>query len=44
MATLAAAGTDPQVVVETVLRAVNAFADGAPQADDITALAVRHAR
>jgi sigma-B regulation protein RsbU (phosphoserine phosphatase) len=44
MAALAAAGTDPQVVVETVLRAVNAFADGAPQADDITALAVRHAR
>jgi len=29
-------------LVEVVLRAVNAFADGAPQADDITALAVHY--
>lgn len=39
---LAAAGTDPAAVVDAVLRAVTAFADGAPQADDITALALRH--
>jgi sigma-B regulation protein RsbU (phosphoserine phosphatase) len=39
---LAAAGTDPQAVVEEVLRAVVRFADGAPQADDITALALRY--
>ncbi|MBX9596248.1 MAG: serine/threonine-protein phosphatase, partial [Roseomonas sp.] len=43
MAALAEAGTDPRQVVEAVLRAVSAFADGAPQADDITALALRHA-
>ncbi|OYW07371.1 MAG: serine/threonine protein phosphatase, partial [Rhodospirillales bacterium 12-71-4] len=35
-AALASAGTDPRAVVETVLRAVTAFANGAPQADDIT--------
>ncbi|MBU8538007.1 SpoIIE family protein phosphatase [Roseomonas tokyonensis] len=40
---LAAAGTDPREVVDTVLRAVTAFANGAPQADDITALALRYA-
>ncbi|NKC34492.1 SpoIIE family protein phosphatase [Roseomonas sp. BU-1] len=40
-AALASAGTDPRAVVETVLRAVTAFANGAPQADDITALALR---
>ncbi|MGX9965599.1 PP2C family protein-serine/threonine phosphatase [Roseomonas sp. F4] len=38
---LAEAGTEPRQVVDTVLRAVTAFADGAPQADDITALALR---
>jgi sigma-B regulation protein RsbU (phosphoserine phosphatase) len=38
---LAAAGRDPQAVVEGVLRAVHRFAGGAPQADDITALALR---
>jgi len=38
---LAQAGTDPRAVVEEVLRAVTRFADGAPQADDITALALR---
>jgi len=42
MATLAAAGTDPRAVVDSVLRAVNAFAEGAPQADDITALVLRY--
>lgn len=42
-ATLAEAGTDPAAVVDAVLRAVTRFADGAPQADDITALALRHA-
>ncbi|WP_439594662.1 PP2C family protein-serine/threonine phosphatase [Falsiroseomonas sp.] len=40
---LAGAGTDPRQVVDTVLRAVTAFANGAPQADDITALALRYA-
>jgi len=44
VAALAEAGTDPRQVVDTVLRAVTAFADGAPQADDITALALRYAR
>ncbi|NKE47832.1 fused response regulator/phosphatase [Roseomonas frigidaquae] len=39
---LAGAGTDPRALVEAVLRAVTAFADGAPQADDITALALRY--
>src|SRR5690606_9364958 len=39
---LAIAGTGPQQMVDTVLRAVNAFADGAPQADDITALSLRY--
>lgn len=38
---LGAAGTAPRAVVEDVLRAVAAFAAGAPQADDITALALR---
>ncbi len=42
-AALAQAGTDPSGLVDTVLRAVTAFADGAPQADDITALALRYA-
>jgi len=42
MAALAAAGTDPSAVVDSVLRAVNSFADGAPQADDITALVLRY--
>jgi sigma-B regulation protein RsbU (phosphoserine phosphatase) len=40
---LAGAGTAPEAVVEEVLRAVVRFADGAPQADDITALALRFA-
>lgn len=43
VAALAESGTDPRQVVDTVLRAVTAFADGAPQADDITALALRYA-
>ncbi|MGG5808300.1 PP2C family protein-serine/threonine phosphatase [Falsiroseomonas sp. CW058] len=42
LAVLGAAGTDPRAVVEEVLRAVTRFADGAPQADDITALALRY--
>ncbi len=41
MEVLAGAGTAPAAVVDQVLRAVNSFADGAPQADDITALALR---
>lgn len=41
VAALQAGGTDPRQVVDTVLRAVTDFADGAPQADDITALALR---
>jgi sigma-B regulation protein RsbU (phosphoserine phosphatase) len=41
---LAAAGTDPATVVEEVLRAVARFAGGAPQADDITTLALRYGR
>ncbi len=41
MDVLARAGRDPRGVVEEVLRAVTRFADGAPQADDITALALR---
>jgi sigma-B regulation protein RsbU (phosphoserine phosphatase) len=41
MEALAAAGTAPAAVVEEVLRAVARFARGAPQADDITALALR---
>jgi sigma-B regulation protein RsbU (phosphoserine phosphatase) len=40
-ATLAGAGLAPRGVVEEVLRAVTRFANGAPQADDITALALR---
>ncbi|MDO9498499.1 PP2C family protein-serine/threonine phosphatase [Falsiroseomonas sp.] len=43
VAALADSGTDPSRVVDTVLRAVTTFADGAPQADDITALALRYA-
>jgi sigma-B regulation protein RsbU (phosphoserine phosphatase) len=39
---LGASGTDPAGIVDAVLRAVIAFADGAPQADDITALALRY--
>ncbi len=39
---LGASGTAPQPVVEAVLRAVTAFAAGAPQADDITALALAY--
>ena len=42
MAALAGAGLDPRPVVDAVLRAVAEFADGAPQADDITALALRY--
>lgn len=42
METLSAAGTAPQPMVEEVLRAVVRFANGAPQADDITALALRY--
>lgn len=38
---LARAGREPRAVVEEVLRAVHRFAAGAPQADDITALALR---
>lgn len=38
---LARAGCEPRAVVEEVLRAVHRFAAGAPQADDITALALR---
>lgn len=38
---LATAGLEPRGVVEEVLRAVTGFANGAPQADDITALALR---
>jgi sigma-B regulation protein RsbU (phosphoserine phosphatase) len=41
---LAGAGRDPRGVVEAVLRAVNAYAEGVPQADDITALALRFGR
>ncbi len=38
---LAGAGREPKAVVEAVLRAVNGYAAGVPQADDITALALR---
>lgn len=41
-AALSEAGPDPRLAVESVLLAVNAFACGAPQADDITALALRY--
>ena len=34
-------GTSPKAVVETVIDKVHAFTDGAPQADDIAAMAVR---
>jgi sigma-B regulation protein RsbU (phosphoserine phosphatase) len=40
-AALAEAGAEPAAMVDAVLRAVTAFARGAPQADDITALALR---
>jgi sigma-B regulation protein RsbU (phosphoserine phosphatase) len=43
MAVLAQAGTAPDAVVDSVLRAVAAFAQGAPQADDITVLAFHYA-
>jgi sigma-B regulation protein RsbU (phosphoserine phosphatase) len=39
---LAGLGTAPEAVVDGVLRAVAAFAGGAAQADDITALALRY--
>jgi len=42
LAALSEAGTAPDRVVEEVLRAVAAFAGGAAQADDITALALRY--
>jgi sigma-B regulation protein RsbU (phosphoserine phosphatase) len=35
-------GREAQRVLEEVLGAVNAFAEGAPQADDITALVLRY--
>ncbi|MGG5822192.1 PP2C family protein-serine/threonine phosphatase [Falsiroseomonas sp. HW251] len=41
LAALGGAGTAPEQVVGEVLRAVASFADGAAQADDITALALR---
>ena len=41
-AALGEAGTAPEPVEEEVLRAVAAFAGGAAQADDITALALRY--
>jgi sigma-B regulation protein RsbU (phosphoserine phosphatase) len=41
MACLAEAGDEPAPVISAILRAVDAFAAGAPQADDITALALR---
>ena len=34
-------GSPPKAVIETVMDSVTAFADGAPQADDIAAMAVR---
>jgi sigma-B regulation protein RsbU (phosphoserine phosphatase) len=37
----AGAGAEPEPVITAILRAVDAFAAGAPQADDITALALR---
>lgn len=43
MSSLATAGTTPETVVNHILRAVTDFADGAAQADDITALALRFA-
>jgi len=42
LASLVKAGAVPELVVEEVLRAVSAFADGAAQADDITVLALRY--
>jgi sigma-B regulation protein RsbU (phosphoserine phosphatase) len=42
-AALADAGAEPARIVDAVLRAVTDFARGAPQADDITALALRYA-
>lgn len=41
-AALVEAGAEPAGMVEAVLRAVTTFARGAPQADDITALALRY--
>ncbi len=38
----AANGAGPEAVIQQVLDAVAAFADGAPQADDITMLALRY--